>query len=53
MSSRTSGDGLRGVAVYALFLLGTVVVGPLEAVLGAALYWLFSSEDGASTADRS
>jgi hypothetical protein len=51
MSARPSGDGLRGIVVYVLFLLGSVFVGPLEAVVGLAAYWLLGGrrdrEDGA------
>jgi hypothetical protein len=38
-----------GVVVYLLFLIGTVFVGPLEAVVGLAVYWLFGSEETEST----
>lgn len=30
----------QGLLAYLLFLLGAVFIGPLEAVLGLALYWL-------------
>ncbi|WP_258302609.1 hypothetical protein [Haloferax larsenii] len=41
--STHSHDGIGGILVYTLFLLGTVIIGPLEAVMGLALYWLFSN----------
>ncbi|WP_275039779.1 hypothetical protein [Haloferax elongans] len=41
MSTHSRG-GIGGILVYSLFLLSTVIIGPLEAVLGLALYWLFS-----------
>jgi hypothetical protein len=40
MPDSPSTDGSEGLLAYALFLLGGVFVGPLEAVLGLALYWL-------------
>ncbi|WP_166035378.1 hypothetical protein [Halorussus pelagicus] len=46
--SSEAADHLRMV-VYLLFLGGSVFVGPLEAVLGLAVYWLFDSEETEST----
>ena len=43
---------LSGILVYAVFLPGTVLIGPLEAVLGLVLYWLVGASDG-QTSDRS
>ncbi|WP_396611849.1 hypothetical protein ACH9L7_00760 [Haloferax sp. S1W] len=42
MSTHSAGD-IGGIVVYSLFVLGAVVIGPLEAVLGLALYWLFDN----------
>jgi hypothetical protein len=39
----TSGSN-RGLLAYFLFLLGAVLVGPLEAVLGLAVYWLLGGQ---------
>ncbi len=38
MNTQPSNNGLLGMVVYLLFLLDTVVVGPLEAILGLGLY---------------
>lgn len=35
----------HGLLAYLLFLLGAVFIGPLEAVLGLALYWLLGSRE--------
>ncbi|QCC61790.1 hypothetical protein DVR14_24990 (plasmid) [Natrinema thermotolerans] len=35
----------HGLSAYFLFLLGAVFIGPLEAVLGLALYWLLGSQE--------
>ena len=40
MTPEPSGDDARGIVAYSLFLLGAVIVGPLEAALGLACYWL-------------
>ena len=37
------------MVVYLLFLLGSVFVGPLEAVIGLAVYWLFDPEETEET----
>jgi hypothetical protein len=34
-----------GLLAYFLFSLAAVFLGPLEAVLGLAVYWLFDSEE--------
>jgi hypothetical protein len=34
-----------GLVVYFLFTLGAIFIGPLEAVLGLAGYWLFTAEE--------
>lgn len=34
----------HGLLAYLLFLLGAVFIGPLEAVLGLALYWLLGRQ---------
>ncbi|WP_440990645.1 hypothetical protein [Haloarchaeobius baliensis] len=52
MDSEPSEQGLTGIIVYFLFLLGSVIIGPLEAVLGLALYWLFSSQDETATSQQ-
>ncbi|WP_256558112.1 hypothetical protein [Halomarina litorea] len=43
MRLRPSIDGTLGTLVSIPFLLGSVLVGPPEAILGVALYWLVSS----------
>ncbi|WP_201287804.1 hypothetical protein [Salinirussus salinus] len=42
MNVEPSTEDQLGLLVYALFLVGAVLVGPLEAVLGLALYWLLA-----------
>ncbi len=42
MDTRRSNHGLLA---YFLFLLGAVFIGPLEAVLGLAFYWLLGSQE--------
>ncbi|SER41459.1 hypothetical protein [Natrinema salaciae] len=37
-----------GMLVYFLFFLGAIFVGPLEAVLGLAAYWLLRGDDEVS-----
>lgn len=34
-----------GLIAYFLVLLGAIFIGPLEAVLGLAAYWLLTDED--------
>ncbi|WP_204357298.1 hypothetical protein [Halogeometricum borinquense] len=43
MGRDTSDGSIRGVVAYGLFLLGAVFIGPLEAVVALALYWLLDS----------
>lgn len=43
-NSLTNGSG-RGMAAFSLFTLGTIFIGPLEAVVGLAAYILFSSSE--------
>ena len=38
-----------GLVVYFLFTLCAIFIGPLEAVLGLAGYWLLTDEDGEKT----
>jgi hypothetical protein len=38
-----------GLVVYFLFTLGAIVIGPLEAVLGLAGYWLLTGDHGETT----
>jgi len=38
-----------GLAVYLLFTLGTIFIGPLEAMLGLVGYWLLTDDDGEKT----
>ncbi|NHN48438.1 hypothetical protein G9464_12655 [Halostella sp. JP-L12] len=45
-------DGDAGVLAYVAFLIAAVFIGPLEAVLAVALYWLFDhDEDEPATAN--
>ncbi|WP_276249414.1 hypothetical protein [Haloarcula rara] len=45
MTDGTDDTGsISGVLVYAAFLLGSVFVGPLETVLGLAVYWLVGTK---------
>lgn len=44
---------LRGIIVFLLFTLGTIFIGPLEAVLGLALYWLVGDpEDSVARTEK-
>jgi hypothetical protein len=45
MNFRPSTESGFGMLVYLLFLLGAVFIGPLEAVLGLALYWLLGDDE--------
>jgi len=47
--SRKSESDDYGLVVYFLFTLCAIFIGPLEAVLGLAGYWLFTGEDGEKT----
>ena len=38
-----------GLVVYFLFTLGAIFIGPLEAVLGLAGYWLLTDDHGETT----
>ncbi len=38
-------ESISGMLVYFLFLLVAVLLGPLEAVLGLALYWLLGDDE--------
>ena len=38
-----------GLAVYFLFTLGAIFIGPLEAVLGLAGYWLLTDDHDETT----
>jgi hypothetical protein len=44
MDATPSTGSLYDILVYLLFMLGAVFVGPLEAVLGLALYWLVGNQ---------
>jgi hypothetical protein len=48
MPSETSPDGRTGIdlgmVAYFLFPLSAVFIGPLEAALGLAVYWVFDPE---------
>ena len=40
-----SSESMLGMLVYSVFLLLAVFIGPLEAVLGLAFYWLLGDEE--------
>jgi hypothetical protein len=48
MDTSPSTESAFGVLAYFLFVLATVLVGPLEAVLGMVAYWLLG-DDGKQT----
>lgn len=52
MARHDEGDDY-GLVVYFLVLLGTIFIGPLEAVLGLAAYWLLTDEDPDTESQRS
>ena len=45
MDTSPSSESIFGMLVYFLFLLVAVFLGPLEAVLGLALYWLLGDDE--------
>ncbi len=45
MDPRSSTESVFGMLVYFLFLLVAVFLGPLEAGLGLALYWLLGDDE--------
>ena len=45
MNTSPSTESMFGMLVYFLFLLAAVLLGPLEAVLGLALYWLLGDDE--------
>jgi hypothetical protein len=45
MDTSPSSESIFGMLVYFLFLLVAVFLGPLEAVLGLALYWLLEDDE--------
>ncbi|WP_324665666.1 hypothetical protein [Haloarcula sediminis] len=45
MDTSPSSESIFGMLVYFLFLLLAVFLGPLEAVLGLALYWLLGDDE--------
>jgi hypothetical protein len=42
---RTLRSDESGLLAYVLFMLGGIFVGPLEAVLGLAAYWLLTDDE--------
>jgi len=48
MSRQEESDNY-GLIVYFLALLGVIFIGPLEAVLGLAAYWLLTDDDTETT----
>ncbi|MDZ5810812.1 hypothetical protein U4E84_05565 [Halorubrum sp. AD140] len=48
MDTSPSPESIFGMLVYFLFLLVAVFLGPLEAVLGLGLYWLFRDDEDQS-----
>ena len=50
-NSPSNGSG-RGMAAFFLFTLGTIFIGPLEAVVGLVAYALFSSSEQSDTDSR-
>ncbi|ELY81697.1 hypothetical protein C486_06748 [Natrinema gari JCM 14663] len=44
MDTSPSTGSVFGLLVYFFFLLTAVFIGPLEAVLGLGLYWLYGDD---------
>ncbi|MFA1611059.1 hypothetical protein [Halobellus rubicundus] len=52
MDSSPSTESAFGLLAYFVLLLVAVFVGPLEAALGAVLYWLFGDDTGRQSSGR-